>query len=363
MTASYEDQLAKVQGLQRPASEDDRHIDWCVEAGVLGLARTPMGRIEIFLEGEEVEARFRRVREALEYQRWYRADGDELLANRILLPAAGHFEQVAAFLCTELLRNDATTDLPGAFARTEPLIELAIDDLMIAEETYRGLCGEMLVLDALLRGVPDSLVGEVLASWKGHRETSRDFQLGWVGVEVKTTTGLSSSHLFRGVQQLELGHGVDGEEETGFMLASLGLEWTDPDNDANTTALPDLVEGVSDRATAALGKAAGAVVDDLVGRIASYGPAAALGYDHRTMSDTARFGRRFRVRFVRCYDMTDPGIRLLTTDDMRSRPFIDADALHLRVNLPDQVTGDVNPQVGLSRCALRVIEESRLLSY
>jgi len=357
VSSSYEDQLAKVQGLQRSVTEDDRHIEWCVEEGVIGLARTPMGRIEIFLEGQQLEARFKRVREALEYQRWFRACGDELLANRILLPAAGHFEQVAAFLCTELLRNDATTDLPQAFARTEPLIELAIDDLMIVDETFLGLCGEMLILQALMRGAPDEIVGEIIASWKGYRDTARDFQFGWVGVEVKTTTGLASSHLFSGVHQLEGGHGVDGAEEASFLLASIGLEWTDPGDLANTTSLPEVVDGLIERTTAALGPLADAFIDDLVGRIADYGLPAAMGYDHNTMAESARFNRRFRLQFVRCYDMADEAIRLLTTDDMRRRPFIEAESLGLRVNLPDQVTGDVNPVVGLANCARRIIEE------
>src|SRR3954468_10852536 len=119
MSNAYEDQLAIVQGLPRSSSEDDRHIEWCVEEGVIGLGRTPKGRIELFLEWPRREPRLRRVREAIEYQRWFRAGGAQLLANRIRLPSAGHFEQVAAFLCTELLRNGATADLPGAFADTE----------------------------------------------------------------------------------------------------------------------------------------------------------------------------------------------------------------------------------------------------
>jgi hypothetical protein len=53
--------------------------------------------------------------------------------------------------------------------------------------------------------------------------------------------------------------------------------------------------------------------------------------------------------------MTDSGIRLLTTDDVRARPFIDAESLHLRLNLPDQVRGDVNPIVGLTNCAQRIL--------
>jgi hypothetical protein len=356
MKNSYEQQLAIVQRLQQPSTENDRHIDWCVGDGPIGLAKTPKGRIEIFLKGPQLEPRYRRVREALGYQRWFRADGEELLANRILLPSAEHFEQMAAFLCTELLRNGATTDLPRAFATTEPLIELAIDDLMIADEAFLGLCGEMLLLHALVRTTPDERVGDVIDSWKGHRETARDFQLGWVGVEVKTTTGSTSSHRFSGLHQLELGHGVDGVDETSLMLASLGLEWTDPGDEANTTNLPEVVDGIIERTTEALGAPAVTFVNELVGHIADYGAPASLGYDHEVMAEHARFSRRFRLRFARGYDMADQAIRLLTTDDMRARPFIDSQALRLRVSLPDQVRGDVNPVVGLSNCAARILE-------
>jgi hypothetical protein len=356
MTSSYEQQLAIVQGLQQPSTENDRHIDWCVGDGPIGLAQTPKGRIEIFLEGPQLEARYRRVREAIDYQRWFRAGGDELLANRILLPSAGHFEQIAAFLCTELLRNGATTDLPRAFAATEPLIELGIDDLMIADETFLGLCGEMLLLYALVQAAPEERVGDVIDSWKGHRETARDFQLGWVGVEVKTTTGSTSSHRFSGLHQLEPGHGVDDVDETSFLLVSLGFEWADLDDQENTTNLPELVNRLIERTTDALTASAVSFIDELVGHIAGYGSPTTLGYDHNTMAENARFSRRFRLRFARGYDMADEAIRLLTTDDMRARPFIDSQALRLRVNLPDQVCGDVNPVVGLSNCAHRILE-------
>jgi hypothetical protein len=68
------------------------------------------------------------------------------------------------------------------------------------------------------------------------------------------------------------------------------------------------------------------------------------------MSKSARFARRFRLGFVRRYDFTDPAIRLLTTDDMNARPFVNINSLKLRINLPDQVSGDVNPRVGLANC-------------
>lgn len=53
--------------------------------------------------------------------------------------------------------------------------------------------------------------------------------------------------------------------------------------------------------------------------------------------------------------MKDEAIRLLTTDDLRARPMIETDSLHLRVNLPDQVRGDINPIVGLTNCAGRIL--------
>ena len=354
MTTTYETQLAIVQRLKPSATDNDRHIEWCVSSGVVGLARTPEGRIEIFLEGMRLQARFRRVREALEYQRWFRSGGDELLANRILLPAAGHFEQVAAFLCTELLRAGAVEDLAGAFSRAEALIELAIEDLTLADESLLGLSGEMLLLRALLREAPTEHVRDVVESWKGYRETARDFQLGGTGVEAKTTTSSTSSHVFSGVHQLEVGHSVDASEERSYLVASLGLEWPELDDLENTTSLPEVVDGVIGRLDQVLGASASVLVNELISNIANYG-SATLGYDHRTMAGIARFRRPFRLRFARGYDFADPAIRLLTTDDMRARPFIDIDSLSLRINLPEYVSGDLNPVVGLSNFARRIV--------
>jgi hypothetical protein len=131
---------------------------------------------------------------------------------------------------------------------------------------------------------------------------------------------------------------------------------TGPDDTANSTSLPELVDGVTARATDALGHSAIAYVNELLAHIAAYGSRTALGYDHRTMAERARFRRRFRLRFARSYDMTDESIRLLTTEDMQARPFIDAESVHMRVNLPDQVRGDINPIVGLASAARQILK-------
>jgi hypothetical protein len=102
-----------------------------------------------------------------------------------------------------------------------------------------------------------------------------------------------------------------------------------------------------------------ALIEDLVAQLADYGSPTTLGYDHNTMAESARFRRRFRLRFARGYDLADEAIRLLTTDDMRARPFIDVESLYARVNFPDQVRGDINPVVGLANCAHRILGAPR----
>lgn len=355
MITSYEAQLSLVHDLPHSRTEDSREISWGRTPDAIGLARSPHGRIEIFLPGPKLEAQSRRVRDALEYQQWFRAGDEELLANRILLPAAGHFEQVAAFLTTELVRNGATTDLARAFTRTEPLIDLAIEDLLLAEESLLGLCGELLVLQALLRAAPVDQTSLLVTAWKGHRHTARDFQLATLGLEVKTTTGAASSHLFSGVHQLEVGHGVDGSAEDAYFLVSLGLEWSDEDDADDAISLPQLVDQLIARIDESLGLAGASLGNDLLTHIADYGGSSRVGYDHRTMSDSSRFKRQFRVAFARAYDMDDDAILLLTTEELRLRPFIEIDSISLRVNFPPQVRGDVNPITGLSTFAAHVV--------
>lgn len=355
---SYEQQLKLVTQLQRSPSATDRTIAWSEGNGPLGVARSPEGRIEIFIAGPMLKPRSKIVQENLEHQTWYR-DGEQppLLANRLLLPAAGHFDQVAAFLCTELLRNGVVADASRAFGLTEPVIELAIQRLRIADETILGLTGELLLLEALVRSAPDKEVEAVLRAWKGYRETARDFQLGVAGVEVKTTTGSTSSHQVQGVHQVEPGHGVDGAPESALLLVSIGIQWVgDSDATMNATSLPVLVDAIIERAEQALHPGADPVIAQLLARIAEYGSATEIGYDHETMGDALAFRRSLRAAFVRCYDMADERISVLRGDDVRARPNVETDSVRYRINLPDQVRGDLNPVVGLNDSAKRILE-------
>jgi hypothetical protein len=353
--SSYEDLLRLVDGLPWPLTPTDRQVTWCVGNGPIGIARSPEGRIEIFLAGPALHARSAVVRENLEHQQWFRENGEPLLANRLLLPAAGHFTQVAAFLCTEFLRNGAINDVASAFARIEPVVELAIQRLRIAGSTVLGLCGELLVLGALLDAAPASRKTDIVSGWFGFRETSRDFQIGAVGVEVKSTTRRVSSHMMEGIQQVESGHGVDGAEESGFFLASIGLEWAKQESHQNTTSLPLLVDDICEKIFAAIPQGAKPLTSQLIANIQSYGAASEIGYDHTTMKDSPSFSRRFRLSFARWYYMDDPAVLVLRSDDLLARPFVQPDSLRFRLNLPNVVSGDVNPIVGLGSAAAQIL--------
>lgn len=353
-SVTYEQLVVLIQDLNKASSSGSREIEWCNENRSIGVSRDHMGRIEIFLKCGEIKPVTRLVRENLEYEEWFRVNGEGLFANRLLLPAVGYFDQVAAFLCTELIRNGGDLDLTGSFFRTEPVIELAIERLRISDNEFIGLCGEMLLLRELLLGAESSEVEMIVASWRGYKESSRDFQIGPVGVEVKSTTGLASLHHVSGVHQVEVGHGVDGQDESDLQLVSIGVQWLHTDDSA-AFSLPTIVEAIMVRIQDLLGDKANLVCEDLKSKIAQYGDSKDVGYQHDLMGREGYFRRAFQLSFVRCYDMVDPRIGVLSTEDVAQKKNVDLDSVTFTVRLPDQVNGDVNPVLGLSSSARHIL--------
>ncbi len=352
---TYEALLATIQALARAEEQHERHIAWLTATETLGIARSPEGRVEIFLVGAELQARSARTRDNLVHQEWHRSEGRHpVLANRILLPPAGHFEQVAAFLCVELIRNGATDDVPGAFRRTEPVVELALERLRLADEDLVGLCGELVLLQALLRTADEAAKPAVVEAWRGHQRSTRDFELDGTGIEVKTTTGTASSHHMQGLHQIEAGYSADGLPEHAFFLASLGLKWTTHDQSgAAAYTLPSLVDSILDQLQ-------DSDVDETIRNffteaLSDYGTDPTLGYRHGDAGSRERYDRPFVITFARLYDMTDTNVRVLRLDDVRHHPFTDADSLAFRINLPDEVSGDLNPVAGLAAIASRIL--------
>ena len=347
---SYEEVLEQINAVPAGLTGNDRTINWLTEAQVVGVARNSRGHLELFLAGEQLKPRTSAVKSAIHYHSWHRDTQPPLSANRILLPALGHFDQVGAFIAAELLREKADTNLERAFAVTEPLIELAIKRLEISENAILGLVGELILLDALCRRVDDMYVGPVVQAWDGWRRSARDLTWKGTGVEIKTTTRTTSSHAVHGVHQIEpVAATDDAPGESRLLLVSIGLRQTDPNVPA--LSIPSLVESIVARLNAS---GASGLVGEFIKRIAMYGSESGIGYEHATMANEAPFTTPFSVTFVRGYDMTDPAVEVLRHDDVVAHQHVDAQSLTFRVELPATISLN-NPIVGARRVAEAIL--------
>ena len=347
---SYEEVLKQINAVPAGLTGNDRTINWLTDAQVVGVARNSRGHLELFLAGEQLKPRTTTLKSAIHYHSWHRETQPPLSANRILLPALGHFDQVGAFIAAELLREKADVNLERAFAVTEPLIELAIKRLEISENAIIGLFGELLLLDALCRRADDRHVGPVVQAWDGWRRSARDLTWEGTGVEIKTTTRTTSSHAVRGVHQIEPAAATDdGPGESRLLLVSIGLRQTDPNVPA--LSIPSLVENIVARLTVS---GASGLVDEFLKRVAMYGSESGIGYEHATMANEAPFTTPFSLTFIRGYDMADPAVEVLRRDDVLAHQHVDAQSLSFRVDLPATITLN-NPIAGVRRVAEAIL--------
>lgn len=347
---SYEEVLKEINLIPEGVTGNDRTITWLTDAQVVGLARNSRGHLELFLAGDQLKPRTSTVRSAIHYHSWHRDNQSPLNANRILLPALGHYDQVGAFVAAELLRENADTNLERAFAVTEPLIELAIKRLEISENAILGLVGELLLLDALCRRADEINVGQLIQAWDGWRRSARDFTWQGTGVEIKTTTRTTSSHAIHGVHQIEPVPATDDAPgEARLILVSIGLRQADPN--VLGLSIPSLTNSIIERLTAS---GAGSLVDEFLRRVAMYGSESGIGYEHATMISEAPFTTRFTVTFIRGYDMADPAIEVLRRDDVVAHQHVDAQSLNFRVELPATISLD-NPIAGARRVAETIL--------
>lgn len=347
---SYEVVLNQINAVPAGKIGDDRAITWLTDAKVVGIARNSRGHLELFLAGDELRPRTGTVKTAMRYHSWHRAALPPLNANRICLPALGHFDQVGAFIAAELLREKADSNLERAFAVTEPLIELAIKRMEISENAILGLVGELLLLDALCRRAADPQVGPIVQAWDGWRRSARDFTWRGTGVEIKTTTRNTSSHAIHGVHQIEpTPASDDATGETRLLLVSIGL--CQSDLNAPALSIPSLVESILDRLN---GTGASGLVDDFLTRVSMYGTESGIGYEHATMVNEAPFTTTFGVTFIRGYDMADPAVEVLRRDDLITHQHVDAQSVIFRVELPATISLN-NPIVGARRIAEAIL--------
>jgi hypothetical protein len=346
--ASYEWLRDRLSTLAAAKHEGERDLVWVDGQKRLAVARDVRGRVEVFVVGPPLTAHTRIVKDSLEHESWTTSTGSALPANRVVLPLAPHFDEVAAFLCTELINNGVQGNAQTAFDRTEPLLALALTRTQLADQVLLGLFGELALLEALLSEAPSTSSEVVMTSWAGSSPSARDFQLENVGVEVKTTTSPASVHHVQGVHQVELGHSNSGAPESHLFLLSLGLTWVTEDDGGRT--IPDMVDSVLELVTDVQ------VRTDFLARIKQYGGDAAIGYDHEHDRDRPRYTQRFSFRFERLYDMTDPRIRVLRSADLVGLSELDPSSVTFRVQLPNHVRGELNPVTGWRSLAATILK-------
>lgn len=348
---SYEHTRQLIENVRSAAHAGIRDVQWVTEAQVVGVARDPSGRVEVFLAGPELRPSSSLVSDAIEFRVVHRAGQPSFGANRLLMPPIGHFDQVAAFICTELLRGGADSSLRRAFAKTEPIIELAIERLRRSNQAIVGLAGELRLIDALCRRAEDTRVAEVITGWDGWRRSSRDLIVGGTGIEVKTTTGLLSSHLVEGIHQVERKDGSSsGNPEERLLLVSIGLQAAT--DGGNTFTIPQLMDRILARMSAS--GIASREMDKFLTRVAEYGAGHGGGYDHLSQVLDPAYATAFLVSFFRAYDMSDPDIQVLRRHDVTARHHVDLGSVRFRVDLP-VVVGLTNPVNGASQVAASII--------
>jgi len=347
-SAIYEELRQRITETVPSSREDVRDVTWTSDRQVLGFARSPAGGIELFIVGVPLEPAKPSLARHIEHDDWA-ANGTTIGANRLQLPNEPYFDPVAAFICAELRLNGIDEHPATAFRRSEELIELALSRGSVDSAALVGLCGEMLFLQALARAKPAFAAKAIMHVWKGYRPSSRDFQVGPVGVEVKTTTRTVSEHHIQGPYQTELGVPVDGEPETGLYLLSVGLLWLPPGHPGGFT-LP----GIMDELGSHLGPSD---QTEFLKRVREYGGSAQAGYGLSIQVLPREYRRPFETNFVRLYDLTDGRIRLPRSDTLNEMDLV-PDSLSYRTRLPIQVNGTLNPVVGLAASVSRVLHDS-----
>ncbi|GEA84170.1 PD-(D/E)XK motif protein [Cellulomonas gelida] len=315
---------------------DERRISWVGTKRRIAISRDATGQLEIFLVGGPLVARERAVRERLVHDSWVTAGGNLLSANRLRLPPGEHYDAIGATLLLELIDKGYESGPDAAFRRTEPLVALALEPAHAENAVLTGLGGELYTFAAMIRA--DFAAAELcLDAWQGWRRSSRDFQLGARGVEVKTSTTSASRHHVQGWYQVEPGVAADGTVETELHLLSIGIRWLATGSAGMT--IESLVKDI----LIALPASRRAPFLDAVRGYAG----AALALDHDGTAGQTSLRRPFIPTYERLYDLADKRISIPVSADFT--PFVDVvtDSVSFVIELPDQVRGDRNPVVGM----------------
>lgn len=353
---NFEELYALTQGILVPDDEDERQVKWCGDSRLLGLARQTSGAFELFLRGDPLLVRSPLVRRHLRHDTWRDTEEVVFTASRIVLPSEAHYQAVAAFIAEELFRNGLIDSVPRSFAASEPIIEMALRRTALPDETIIGLVGELRML-TILMSLAETPNGRATAleAWRGYQRNARDFVFANASVEVKTTRGSRSVHHINSISQVDPSRSPEGVAVDQLYLLSFGLDLVEPEEDpAGSFTLPSVVDEVllklGDSTTPELRNE---IQEILLGQVRQYGEAS-IGYDHDSMSTWPAYSMPFRQRFGRVYDMNDDDVLVLRHAHLAPCEAVLEDSVQFEIDLPDQITGDINPETDLFAFARQI---------
>jgi len=353
---SFERLLAEIESVVTPSAEKERAVVWLDDAKNIGVARNSSGAYEIFLPGDRLVALSSLVERHLQFNEWKDASESKFVATRIVLPAEPHFGPVAAFLAEELFRNGlGVSRTQVAFRLSEPLVEMALRRASLSEPAIVGLIGELRVLGLLLSvaHTPKSRA-EVVESWRGYERSTYDFVFGMTAVEVKTVVGVDSNHEISSIGQVDPPRDLEGAPSIQLFLLSQGLSHPPTDAGPGTTfTLRDCVEFVLGK----LGSRApyNEIQELFLDKLRRYGENTGRGYDYETMNEWGVYAVPYVHAFYRIYDMNDPAMLVLRREQLLGT-FVVPESTSFKVNLPEKVTGDLNPRSDMAEWAKSLLK-------
>lgn len=338
------DQIASIlDGMAPPEEANHFRVEWLSD-DLLAVGRSSAGGHCVFMVCEPLAPSEPSVERAIRFSQWQPCGAPPISCNLLTLPSGEEFGTAAAAIAAELLRRRAASSesLPEVFSRVEDFVALVLRRVLMPPDFVLGLVGELLVLDELLQAMGDrARAGDPTALWRGWAQQSRDFVLGAVSLEIKTTGLQTSRHQVHGLEQVEPGR-FDGGCTEQLFLGSLGLRRAA----AGAYSVSELTTRILDKLGGDNGP--NSRQTRFLERLQQYGPRDSQGYVHAEMSEQDVYTECYTTTFPpRFYDMADDNLRLIRSADLAELfPHVRKQGIAYTIELPVVVPGSIeNPKL------------------
>ena len=342
---SFEQIAGILESMASPQAAEHFRVEWLVDE-VLAVGRSRAGGHCIFIVCDPLAPTVPAVERSLRFGQWQTRGDVVIRSNLLTLPSGEQFGTATAAIAAELLRRRASSSEPlsEVFSHVEEFIALVLRSVLMPPDFVLGLLGELLILDEYLGALGErAQAGDPTAIWRGWTQQARDFMLGTVSLEIKTTGLQMSRHQIHGLDQIEPRR-LDGGATESLFLGSIGLR--------RGAAGAYSVAGLTNRVLEKLGpRTEGGSLNEgqtrFLDRLAQYGPRDSVGYVHTEMADQDLYTEGYTTTFPpRFYDMADGNLRLIRSSDLAEQfPHVRVQGIAYTIDLPAVVPGSIeNPK-------------------